>query len=82
MGYESIVERNPSILVWPRSDGSKLTIKDLQGSPGWRDLDAVRNGRIIFVDADRFNRLGPELPNVALELARALHPDAFRKTGL
>ncbi|HBV05850.1 MAG TPA: hypothetical protein DEF01_03855 [Gemmatimonadetes bacterium] len=82
VGYESIVERNPSILVWPRSEGSKLTINDIQGLPGWRDLDAVRNGRIIFVDADRFNRPGPELPNVALELARALHPAAFRKTGL
>ncbi len=82
VGYESIVERNPSILVWPRSDGSEVTMKDVQGLPGWRDLDAVRNGRIIFVDAERFNRPGPELPNVALELARALHPDAFRKIGL
>lgn len=82
VGYESIVKRNPSVLVWPRGATSELTVEGVQRLPGWRDLEAVRNGRVIFLEAERFNRPGPELANVAMDLARALHPDAFAGTGL
>lgn len=74
VGYESIVRRNPSVIVWPRGADSGVSLEVVQRMPGWRDLDAVQAGRVVFVDSDRFNRPGPELPDAAMELAQALHP--------
>lgn len=77
VGYESIVRRNPAVLVWPRGATSDLTLERVRELPGWRDLEAVQAGRIAFVDSDRFNRPGPDLAEAAADLARALHPEAF-----
>ena len=77
VGYESIVRRNPSVLVWPRGATSELTVELIRDMPGWRDLEAVQSGRIVFVDSDRFNRPGPDLAQAAADLARALHPEVF-----
>lgn len=77
VGYESIVQRNPTFLVWPRSSTSDVTLDVIQQLPGWRDLEAVQLGRVVFVDSDRFNRPGPDLGVAARDLASALHPDVF-----
>lgn len=77
VGYESIVRRNPSVIIWPKGDDSELTLDAMKDMPGWRDLEAVQRGRVVFVDSDRFNRPGPELADAAMDLARALHPTAF-----
>ena len=80
VGYESIVRRNPSILIWPRGEASDLTLDVVREMPGWRDLEAVQAGRVVFVDSDLFNRPGPELGDAAEALARALHPGVFAGT--
>lgn len=80
VGYESIVRRNPSVLVWPRGATSDLTLDVIREMPGWRDLEAVQSGRVVFVDSDRFNRPGSDLALAAADLARAFHPDAFTGT--
>ncbi len=77
VGFESMVRRNPSVIIWPRGADSELTLDAVRDMPGWRDLEAVQNGRIVFVDSDRFNRPGPGLADAAMDLARALHPSAF-----
>ena len=44
----------------------------------WRDLAAVRNGRVHAVDASGlFSRSGPRLVDGLEVMARVLHPDAF-----
>ena len=77
VGYESMVRRNPSVIIWPRGADSEVTLDAVKGMPGWRDLEAVQDGRVVFVDSDRFNRPGPELADAAMDLARALHPTVF-----
>ncbi len=80
VGYESIVRRNPSVLIWPRSEASDLTFDAIREMPGWRDIGAVQSGSVVFVDSDRLNRPGPDLALAAADLARALHPEVFTGT--
>jgi iron complex transport system substrate-binding protein len=78
VGFESIVDRDPDVVIWPDGDLETGTLPYVQGLPGWRDVPAVREGRVVFVDATTFNRPGPGLVASARELARALHPESFR----
>ena len=48
----------------------------LEAKPGWRQLQAVRSGRVCFADGNAyFNRPGPRLADSAEMLAEMLHPD-------
>jgi iron complex transport system substrate-binding protein len=40
--------------------------------PGWREIPAVKNGRIAVVNADRLYRYGPRLADAVLEIAAIL----------
>ncbi len=77
VGFESVVNREPEFLIWPRGGYSAESLEGLRATPGWRDVPAVRDGRILFVDGDLFSRPGPGFPEAARSLAKALHPDAF-----
>ena len=50
----------------------------LTGRDGWKDLSAVRAGRVYLAEGNQyFNRPGPRLCETLEILAEALHPDAF-----
>lgn len=73
ISLEAVVERQPDVLVVPVDPGTDPRAL-LAGRPGWRDLEAVRAGRVVGVDADLFSRPGPRLAEAARELQRALGP--------
>ncbi len=78
VGLEEIVSRQPDVLVVPLGEWNDDAALDrLRTAPGWRELRAVREGRVHAVDAETFNRPGPRVGKVARRLARLLHPDAF-----
>ncbi len=77
VGFETIVDRSPEVIVWPRGEVGGTDLDEIAQRPGWRDVAAIRAGRVVFVDADLFNRPGPGVVQAARELARRLHPDAF-----
>ncbi len=49
----------------------------LYDTPGWRDLRAVAEGRVLTVDADLFSRPGPRVAEAVRSLAGVLHPSRF-----
>jgi iron complex transport system substrate-binding protein len=71
VSLEAVVARQPDILVVPVDPGGRPTAM-LADRPGWRDLEAVREGRVVGVDVDLFTRPGPRLPQAARALQRAL----------
>jgi iron complex transport system substrate-binding protein len=77
VGFESVVNRDPELLIWPRGEYSTESAEGLKVTPGWQDVPAVRDGRVLFVDGDLFSRPGPGFPTAVRTLAEALHPDAF-----
>ena len=75
VSLEEVIERDPRFLIVPRGEGHSLQPEWLAGAPGWRGLAAVREGRLVVVDSDLFNRPGPRVAEAARTLARALHAD-------
>jgi iron complex transport system substrate-binding protein len=71
VSLEAILARQPDVLLVPVQPGG-APLDALARQTGWRDLAAVREGRVVGVDADLFTRPGPKLPEAARTLQRAL----------
>jgi iron complex transport system substrate-binding protein len=50
---------------------------DLRSKPGWSNIPAVRNHRILLPPPDVFSRPGPRLIDALEFMARALRPESF-----
>ena len=68
---EQIVKLNPDFIIYPASENTKLS-NVLSVYPEWKELKAVKNDQLIFVDRNLYSRPGPRFV-AALE-------DLFRKT--
>ena len=69
VNLEEIVRRDPDVIVLAR-ESNEAPRALLSQLPGWRDLRAVRAGRVYRVSPDYFNRSGPLMPPAAAELAQ------------
>jgi len=78
ISFEYVLKLQPDYLVFAGSlgDANAPPIEELSKLPGWRDLDAVRNGRIAIV-SDAIDRPAPRMVDAIEQLARMLHPEAF-----
>lgn len=62
-----------------RLDESAAQLNSLAEFPGWRQLPAVKTGRVYALDGSwYFNRPGPRVVDGIEMLARILHADAWR----
>ncbi|MGH3086379.1 MAG: cobalamin-binding protein [Rubrobacteraceae bacterium] len=85
MRWKEVFEASPEVLVlMPCGFDVERTMKEVHALaelPGWRDVPAVRDGRVWVVDANSyFSRPAPRLVEGVETLARVLHPEAFVDT--
>ncbi len=73
---ERLLLRNPDVYVIQRGPMNKNPVP-LEKRPNFAGLEALRKGRILAVDEERFARPGPRNIQAVEELARFLHPDLF-----
>lgn len=83
MKFEELASADPDvILVMPCGFSIAKTREELPhltGQPGWKDLKAVREGRVYLTDGHQyFNRPGPRLVESLEILAEILHPETFQ----
>lgn len=71
VSLESIIDRDPDWVV------AGTTAKALEETR-LGALDAVREGRVLAMDADLLHRPGPRVADAIEILAMRLHPEAFR----
>jgi ABC-type Fe3+-hydroxamate transport system substrate-binding protein len=71
ISLETLISRQPEYVLIDRD--SAVTIESLQRQAGWRSLDAIAAGRVLYVD-DRINFPSPVVFDVLEDLARQLHP--------
>lgn len=69
---EEVVRRDPDVILIPVHAGEAGAAEMLARRPGWRDLRAVREGRLHEVDGELFGRPGPRLGDAAVALAELL----------
>ena len=71
VSLEEIVRRQPDVIIRPGSRQEELA--SLRERTGWRELRAVREGRVHLVDADLYNRPGATVGRAARGLAERIH---------
>lgn len=81
---EKIVAFDPEvIIVGSASDSGKnpVTLQQAQdyfnGDKRWKNLSAVKNGRIAVIDRNLISRPGPRIGHALMAFARVLHPTLF-----
>ena len=74
---EEVARAAPELIVlaWAAT-GARAKISTALRNPAWRDVAAVRNGRVVVIRDELLNTPGPPLVLGARELARAI-----RETG-
>ncbi len=76
LGVERLLALSPDVVVnasmAPGDTGAGIG----QSDPGWRELAAVREGRVVAIRDESVLRPGPRIGEGLATLARALHPAA------
>lgn len=68
--FEKLVDDNPQYIIVPRGI---IALRDLEQNKRWRSLEAVRKGRILFVDADILSRPGPRVVEAVEQIAEFIY---------
>jgi iron complex transport system substrate-binding protein len=72
---EKLTEKNPEILICSKYYNSK---QGIENANGYKDLEAVRKGKLYEIDNNLLDRQGPRLADGLTELAGIIHPEAFK----
>jgi iron complex transport system substrate-binding protein len=77
---EALVVANPQIIVL--SDAAYGTKpEDVKSRPGWDTISAVKSNKIYAFNPDLLSKFGPRVVVGIRDLARVIHPEAFRVRG-
>ena len=80
---ENIVSKDPQVLLSTLGEGQDAEevrarfLERAKALKGWRDLDAVRNERVVLIPENSLLRPAPRLLLAIETLAGALHPGLF-----
>jgi iron complex transport system substrate-binding protein len=81
LDLERLLALDPDVILDGANDGhggaGASRIAALRTAPGWKDLRAVREGRVREVNASTVLRPGPRIGQGLVAMARALHGDAI-----
>ncbi|MCL4549662.1 MAG: cobalamin-binding protein [Bacteroidetes bacterium] len=72
---EEILRRNPDYIIYPEGNNEDFS-RVLKVYPEWKNLKAVKNHHILFVDRNLFTRPGPRFVQAVGILFNLLHPTA------
>jgi iron complex transport system substrate-binding protein len=76
---EFVVAADPEVIVLADAPYGE-SLETVRGRPGWAELRAVVNGRVVELssaDGDILSRAGPRVGEAVLLLARSFHPGRF-----
>lgn len=80
--WDDVLNRDPDYicLAWVGVHKKKVNPDLVKKRPGWDQLNAVINNRILVLEEELFCRPSPRLIEGAEKLAKLLHPAAFIKS--
>jgi iron complex transport system substrate-binding protein len=76
---EAVLKRDPQVILAPTTHSSRVDPKNLAKRPGLAGVTAVRTGRVHVLDGDLVSRAGPRVAEALELVARAVHPELFKK---
>jgi iron complex transport system substrate-binding protein len=79
ISLESVVQRNPQVIVVMSSMGDKNTSFDyIKRESRLQATDALKNNRIYVINSDIFGRSTPRIVDGLEDLAKLTHPELFK----
>ena len=76
LSLEQIVAADPTMIILGDSMWG-ITPEMVASRPGWENLNAVKNGKVVPFDDNLVSRPGPRLVDGLEQLAKLLHPELF-----
>ncbi len=73
---EQLVKEDPDVYIAVKM--SMGNPAELTKRPGYANLKAVKKGKVYVVDDNLVTRPGPRLAQGLIEVAKAIHPEAFK----
>lgn len=73
---EAIILANPDVIIYPiysEKQNPEKILAEIISRPGWNLINAVKNGRIIFIDCNLTERPGPRIGEGILLLNSGLY---------
>lgn len=77
---EEVIAKDPQVILLSSMKSRDPLEEQKQWWNRWKEISAVRFGRIQVIDADLIHRPSPRIVEGLEEMARAIHPEAF-ETG-
>lgn len=82
IGMETLLALDPDIILDATMAASQVGVGIRPDAPGWRDLRAVREGRLLPIRDQAVLRPGPRVGDGLITIAETLHPSMdFRETS-
>jgi iron complex transport system substrate-binding protein len=72
---EKIVENDPDIMICSKYYDTK---KGITAANGYKDLRAVKEGKLLEIDNNMLDRQGPRMADGLEALAKIIHPELFK----
>jgi iron complex transport system substrate-binding protein len=77
ISLEQVVAADPAFIILGDARYG-VTPESIAQRPGWENLSAVRNGKVLPFNDDLVSRPGPRLVDALEELAKLLRPELFQ----
>jgi len=77
LGLEQVAAKDPAFIILGDSKFG-TTVESIAQRPGWANLSAVKNGKVLPINDDLLSRPGPRLVDGLEELAKLLRPELFK----
>jgi len=73
---EKIIQENPDVIFY--ASGVNNLEQTIKSRSGWDQINAVKNNRVIAIDASILSRPGPRVTKGLVEIAKGIYPDLVK----
>lgn len=75
---EEVVNSDPELIILDAIHGTAVVAREkLEAHPVWREMAAVKQGKVYTIDGDLVDRNGPRIIQGLEEMAKTIHPELF-----
>jgi iron complex transport system substrate-binding protein len=75
---EEVLVQDPEVILLSSMKSQDPLVKQRRWWERWKTLSAVKHGRIYVLDSDLIHRPSPRMGEGLEQVARAIHPEAFK----
>ncbi|WP_110515142.1 ABC transporter substrate-binding protein [Herpetosiphon llansteffanensis] len=75
---EEVLNRQPAVIIGPDTRSEKFSAEIIAQRPGWSEIKAVKDGKVLVLNGDILSRPGPRLADALEAISQALYPELFK----